>query len=467
MEIRNPTIQRITKLVTEQMQPLYDKLILPNSEIDFSRFLQSVLASVLEDIQGFTEAKNRLILITKHRNVTKKRWFDDALNPSNKGYFYEVEIVAKGVYHLKPEKFSLIFEGFSTYKEYKDFRLQELKNWLRDKDIPVCAFPHTVDKPLNTIQNVMRDDLMYIILKELVDPRVIHPRLAAHYQGSKVYDIDEKHYMETHYNSNVYYIEDEQYLTSQPNYEELKQLVVRNIPSTLKFDDRRVFLHCMSCRNIDFFTKREISIDMDNIVQHVFSSASSSNYVQLRESLDRIGYITIHVHDKFFRGFTMRIFDNVTIDKSIDDREIVKLTVNSYIVNQFIKKQTTDMYQDIIAQFKLDSSRLAIFPLQLQRLLGWFTGRPRESFYVDTSYNFFKGVFWFSNHTTKKNKNHHTIECALSEIVESGIILKSYVRKGDKYALGFYPLSNQEIKDLLGIPITSIFDIPYQQDTLG
>ncbi|WCK57715.1 hypothetical protein PP175_27140 (plasmid) [Aneurinibacillus sp. Ricciae_BoGa-3] len=494
MRIPDSTMQNIWDNVNGSLEKKYNQYLYSGNGIEFQTYYNKTLTTIFNtlDLEHLFEVtSDTLSPIVKRRQKTKKRWLDRELN--SEGLFYkEIEVVAKGLFEQfqdEPEKFKAVYQC-DTYEELKVKRLAELRTWLEMDDIPVSDFPYLKDKQRFQIQKAFDNDIEYIALKLIKEecPFGMQSAIVALPNSMSNIPIDFTNRIRMNQNpilsqgkdqffSDMYHIDDNTVLESLVNVEILRTGVIASVLKTLNAMDVKIFLSVMTKQDENFFTTREILVDIGDVVRDVYTSDSQKSYMSVKESLLRMAHLQSGLVSDTLRGFTVKIFDNVDIAKATNsDKEVAKIVVNIDIVNQYIKNQTINMYRDRIDRFELDSAKIAIFPLQRERIRCSMITKPGKPLVFQANINFFRGILYFSN--KKKRENIKIIEKMLAEIKRNEITLKDFHRQGDTFFLEFYEIDNRERKDLLNYKETRVLlteeatalltaDEPYEQMKLN
>jgi len=448
----------------DSFYPTYKEHIVNSESVLFEDFLNVIMQEVLDEVENLIEVTSEIVYTyVRRRSTTKKRWVAKELSKAE-NFYREVEIVAKSLYEdtLKGDsnKFHDIY-GYHTYEELREGRIKELQEWADEHEHHTCHFMYIKYKPEKQIITAMINDIKYILFNEiyLKCPKgkqsaipslpISMSKLPIDYSNRvKISDNRIVENGKEQYYLNKYYIDDETVLESRLNADILKTGVLDTVLKTLNSTDIQTFLYCMSLRDENFYLSREIIVDIGEIVKNVFGSDGKKNYIAIKESLYRMQYLNSGLIDSSLRGFTVKIFDNVEIYPAKGtNRETAKIIANIDIVNDYIKEQTVSMYKDAIDRLRLESSKVAIFPIQRERIKVATNTEEGSRLFLTTNFNFFRGILYFSN--KRKKENIKTIEKMLEEIIENEIAIKGYERKGDIFTLEFYPIGKQERKDLL------------------
>lgn len=463
MEILDSFLSNVRENVFITFKPVYLKYI-SSKEEEIDYFFDSLIQEVIWEVDSLIEVTQETVYVyKKRRQTTKKRWFNKDIQ-EQKSFFKEIEIVAKSLYedllNDNPEQFHKIY-GYHNYEELKAGRLIELQKWANDMEAHITNYRYLKDKTKKQILTALSNDVKHMVFSEIyrkcpkgrqgaipslpisISQLPIDYTNRVKINSQQIVTSGSEEYM-----LNKYYIDNETVLESRISVEILKSGVIGKVLKLLNKKDIDTFLHCMAVADENFFSTREIIVDIGDIVKNVYSTDGKNNYMSVKESLYKMQYLNSGVIDKSLRGFTTKIFDNVDIYSTGLNKETAKVVVNIDIVNEYVKKNTVSIYKEVIDQFKLDSSKIAIFSIQRERIKIDATTPPGQQLLFYTNINFFRGILYFSN--KKKRENIKAIEKMLDEIVENRITIKKYERIGDKFTIEFYPISETEKRDLIG-----------------
>lgn len=479
MKIPETVLRDIAEQIDVLFKPVYKKYVYPHDKVEFQSFSNNVLGDVILELENLLSVTTEtLSSVSRNRLQTKRRWLNSELKTEGL-YHEEINVVARGVYdqfQSEPHKCEQLY-GFATWDELKENRIRELNEWASNHKVSVSEFRYIAGRPIRAIRTAITNDIVYCVLSTILE-RCPHGMQSAilempHSLSSVPIDYTKRsrisenaviNYGHEQYFLDKYFIDDETFLENLMNVEILRTGVISNVLKTLNSTDIHVFLYVMSLRDENFFNTREIVVDIGDTVRHIFSSDGQKNYTTVKESLFRMQFLNSGAIDASLRGFSVKIFDNVTIYTSETGKESARITVNVDIVTEYVKNQTINMYKEIIDRFNLDSSKIAIFPLQRERIRCAANSEPGTPLVFKTNLNFFRGILYLSNR--KKAHNIKVIETMLVELIENHIAVKSYERKGDNFVIEFSPITDQERRDLLNQNENYLIDSPFEQITL-
>lgn len=472
VQLSEKFVNSTMKKIKQELSFVYENLPKRDNLEDFDEFLLSIINEIMIEIDNLMEVTyDNVYIYQKRRATTKKRWYKKEID-EEVGLYKEVNIVAKTLFEdtLKGdiETFYQIYKC-NTPDDLRELRLKELESWMKDDSTPLSHFKYIKDKTQRQIISALSNDIKYMFYKEIYEkcPKGKHSNIstlpisisnipidftnrAKMNTNNVIDDGKEKYFLDK------YQISDTRILESRMNVEALKRGMVKEVLKWLNAKDIEIFNYCMSVALVDedFYRTRQIIVDIGDIVRNVYpGNDSSDSYRSVKESLYRMQYLNSGIVDESLRGFTTKLLDNVEIFPNSNGKETAQIFVNIHIMNQYIQNNTISNYSDVINNFKLSTSKIGIYSIQRERIRIATSQPDAEELIFETNYNFFRGIFLFSN--KRKRKNIETIEKMLDEIVENEIAIKSFERKGDKFTLVFYPISEQERKDLIN---QTVFD---------
>jgi len=460
LTISSETSMEIDEIIKERIEKVYNKYLV-SEEGDIDIFIDNIIKEThLEMFIGIEindEASSNLM---SRINRTKGRWAKKEVK-EKVGLYEEVNIIAEGLYKTSPERFMSAY-GLDNPEELKEKRIRELENWKSDRNFLLIDFPYLDTKMKYQIKIALINDCKYLYIAYMKDvsetqkknliakfPKVMSNvpydytnRAKLTFQKIEAEDGLPDQYV------NKYIIDDDHIFESLVDVKTIKNVFIGGAVGALNEVDFNTFINLLSFADESFYVTREIIVPLRKLVilNYGENNTGAKNYLAIRDSLFKMQHLTVGVVNAARRGFGLDILDNVDITE-VEGREMVRVLVNEDIVRQIVENNTINMYRDVINGFKLNASRLLIMKLQMERIALSAQGMPLVS---DVGMSFFRGALYFAD--KKKYRNIRTVENALNEIIESGITLKSFIRKGDTFRLEFYPISNREKKDLLIYP---------------
>ena len=92
-----------------------------------------------------------------------------------------------------------------------------------------------------------------------------------------------------------------------------------------------------------------------------------------------------------------------------------------------------------------NKNKTLAFNLQAERMSSF--ARQNKSSTLELHVNYFKSVMFLVS--KRLDRDIRTIENGLNDLKKNELIIKDYKRRGDVFILDFFPLTNEEKKDLI------------------
>ncbi|MBM7634210.1 hypothetical protein [Geomicrobium sediminis] len=210
--------------------------------------------------------------------------------------------------------------------------------------------------------------------------------------------------------------------------------------------DREVFGAIINHRSANFLKTRIITVKLGELVRDVHGPRKSSKYYQgMRNRLAKLRSLTFRLVQEGKETAVFGFLDKVQYYDE-DSTEIAEITINSYVHQQFVERQTTKIYSEMLQGLSNNISRSIVFILQKER----FAEYSQESIALDEEqqydYGFFNRRITFN--TRNQNSNMDIIELAMQEIMSNNICIKDYRRVQDVFYVKFLPITDTELADL-------------------
>lgn len=404
---------------------------------------------------------------TVNENIkrTKQRWV--AKDIDNEGPLREEYNLLKGMFLLVNSDDSKFFEltGYYNPKESKEKTIKSLNEWIESNDRLLGEYKYIQTKMEWQIISALSNDveisfyreLLEEIYKNKVETFEVPKELAQYPMDTTNSNIPvDSETIEKVKSGDVLYIDLDVYefgdtiFKSRYDVSIFKEQTMSLSIKRLGKLDQEIISYLLQSRDENFYRTREVTTTIGDIVRSISRSRSGHTYRAVRESLFRLQYLTILAVTSELRGFSLKILDNVDIIP-VDDKDTVRVLFNEDVVQQVANEQTMLMYRDVVKNFNNDMSLPIMLNLQIERVRAF--SRGKSSFRM--TYNSFRKFLFIRD--KKKSRNIKKITDALDEIVEGGKTLKSYTRDGDNFNFIFYPISEDERRDLFrGVPLKDL-----------
>lgn len=477
MVITIDALQPIIDKAIEEITDIYKGVIIDNSEDDAPTIL-SVMPDNVEisfitksDIIECFKEINKMLLQIHSREIlpedniksvaqnirrTKYRWVSKEKKDQD-SFYKEIDMAKKMFRFLNndTEKFKDLTKSEDPLMYEKEI-LKELRSWASDPNSLLGEYRYIKYKKQWQILNALTSDAELLTCKNYIkmindNPKTVWniPKPLTQYPmdttNSRIsVDVGT---LEKIKNSDSMYVDLDVYrfgdITFKSRYEVamFKEHTLMNTIKRLGELDQKIIGYLLSIRDENFFRTREVITTIGDIAKNVSKIINGYTYMTIKESLFGLQYLTITAVTSELRGFSMKILDNVDIIQS-DNKDVVRVLFNEDVVQQVLNNQTINMYKDVINNFDNPMSLPIILNLQNERIRAFNRGETT----FKTNYNTFKRYLFLRD--KKKKRNIERIVNALNEIVASQKTVKLYTRNGDEFVFEFYPITDEEKRDL-------------------
>lgn len=459
MDIPQNIINEVHDSLRDTFKPIYTELLKDIKKVEYEEYLQVIARDIWDELENLIEITNEtLYSVAKRRQVTKKRWVKREFETDHDLGLNKSLEVAELLYKQQIETFSTAF-GYNNFTDFKKVKLKELKTWETSEEIPLSTYPYIKQKQLKQIESAISNDVEYAIIKFMKEkyPKgeqgkvITLPSSMTNlpYDHTNRKKIKKNELVDNKYLKEIYYTDRSQFETRY-NVEVLEARLLQENVKWLNENDQRILEYLFSLKPEALYRPVPMVVEIGEIVRNAFGSDGKKNYMVVKESLIKMDSIEIRATDRDSLLTTkVEIFHKATIEiDEISKKEVARIIFSEDINREFVKNQTVSVYKDVIDKFKLNSSKVLIYPLQGQRIAcDAQNEKNRDTLIFNTNLVYFQGVLVMTGSRMKTQID--VIEKALDEIVENKIFLKKYSRKGHNFTLEFYPLSEKERRDLL------------------
>lgn len=215
------------------------------------------------------------------------------------------------------------------------------------------------------------------------------------------------------------------------------------INQLINMTDREIYNYILSRKGVSFVNNGMIVVPKIDIINNVFNSKSKSSYDALNISIEKLSNIKGRIGGSvYYTEIGLISRKSTIIDES--GLECFSIEIHSYIRDEIIKKETINLYKDIIDTCPNSDCEVVLFFLQRKRL-GLILSK--EPLTITVNYNdYFSEVLVLSN--KRKDRNIARILEALEFIQNTDSVLKYYERKKDDITLVFKEMTDDELADL-------------------
>ena len=206
--------------------------------------------------------------------------------------------------------------------------------------------------------------------------------------------------------------------------------------------DREIYNYILSRKGLGFVKNGIIVVPKIDIINNVFKSKGKSSYESLETSIEKLSNIKGRIGGSVYYTEIGLISRKSTIIE--EGVESFSIEIHSYIRDEIIKKETINLYKDIIDTCPNSDCEVILFFLQRKRLGLMLSKEPLT---ITVNYNdYFSEVLVLSN--KRKDRNISRILDALEFIKNTNSVLRDYERKKDDITLVFKEMTDNELADL-------------------
>jgi succinate dehydrogenase flavin-adding protein (antitoxin of CptAB toxin-antitoxin module) len=463
VEITEDMIYEINNEIKDSFEAIYQKYLQPKKKMEFERYFHSITEDTWEELRNLMEVtKETVYAIVKKREVTKRRWVQNEYKEDKLTGFQQEVAMFSYLYDKYKDTDLSSFEritGARTVEEAEAKEKRALEEWEKNHEILVCDFPYFKFKKTNQIHSAIINDAKYLIIKKMKEkyPKgeqgtiVSMPNSITKfpYDHTNRVKINQLSIEDSQYYKEVYFINDKTRFESRLNVEALQEGLMQENLKLLNSSDHQILFYLMSLKHEALYQPIPMVVEIGEIVRNVYLTDGKKNYLTVKESLIKMDYMEVRVIDEStLRSTKVEIFHKVTIEvDEVTKKEVARIIFSEDLIHEFVKNQTVSIYKQIIDRFKLNSTKVLIYPLQRQRIYSASIEQEGNRILYNTNLSFFRGALVFGS--SKRGTQIKMIENALDEIIENKITLKWYERKGDNFLLEFYPFTEKEKRDLL------------------
>ncbi|MED0951243.1 hypothetical protein P4T70_24645 [Bacillus mobilis] len=442
--------------------------------------IEDIISYIYKEHFENKDAKETLIKVKKDSvNRTKRRWtqnaikdYDKKVNRKNKKELLgEFELLNDYYEKNGKELFLKQFNSHPNPESVIEERKQLLLVWSESDEKSLSSYPYLHQKTKKQVETAIFTDITMIVGMTLLEEErnsystnivVESPFSAIEYpifgnvRGKvKVNDNKEKNTNESDFYADEYSLSDGNkfdILISKDYVDELNH----NVKDLDPFD-YKLFLEVMSHRDETFTTQRTIIVTIGDLVKKLYTSDGKKNYTAVSERLLKMGNFRFTNMKDDGEVNLVGVFSDVKLTPISNGNVVARIVVADSMYQNYIQRQTVLVYKQKVDELKVDLAHHLVFVLQKERMICYQTS---GSYKISRDLIYFAGSIRFKKRS--KPENIKEIEKAFDEIIEKQIIVKAYRRIRDTFHIEFYPVEEQEAKDLLE---TNYKDIPMGLNT--
>ncbi|MFF2531527.1 hypothetical protein ACFVS2_21705 [Brevibacillus sp. NPDC058079] len=432
-----------------------------NASVLLEDYIKTLVSTVFfeDDIVDFSEIKNTY---HRRRQLTKKNWYNALKSDLDKNKHTPIHDEMKILERLLERKQGNenIKELFSTEdpSELIDIRLSEIEAWATNKSSNLADYPYLETKKQYQLEKAFETDIIYIVSDFLKDSpsKWITERANQMIEVSSVFDVSHK---VTQGNLMVnpeskktvlydqYKLSNDKLIISILQPDESDEIVLDKM-TLLDEKDSSILQITLDSRGERFYKEKKIAIDLRDIVREVYKSESNKAYDLAKKRLMKIGQFSIegrvlNQNKEAYREFLFNFFQSVDIIKDpATGRVYAEITFSDFLQQQYIDKQTVQIYSHLIKRLENPISRLLVYAFQKERMDAYLQGREPRRFF---DYNYFHDRIRFRSKRLESNLK--TIQTSLQEFKDLHVLVGNYKRNGNGFDIELHPITDDEKED--------------------
>lgn len=454
-------------VVIDELAPFIERIsnspLMPVIEDYIDKNVKNLILSIYEDVYQEKDIKETWIFLKRDSfNRTKRRWAGNAIrdyetkdNKQKKELYGEYLLLCTYFDTYGTKRFQEKFEGFLTPEDYIQVQIERLREWSEDDGKLLTEYPYLSNKTKTQISKAIRIDLSMLLGEWLVTGgksvnqiiespfSTVENPFFSNRRGALKLDNEllvqgQKEYLLSSYKVND---EADYLLMVEKEYAADNSHRVNDLDQT----DYKIFLEVMSYRDSLFATQKVITVKLGDIVRNIYSSDGKNNYKSLEERLAKMKAYSMTKVLQNGTKTTFGIFDTIEYPPELTGGiRTANIYVNEMIYREYIQRQTVRIYKTKLEKLTTDSARHLIFILQKERLICYETN---ATYTVSRDYLYFATRVRFKKR--RKSDNLKEIQEALDDLIQQSIVVKSYKRTRDMFQIEFFPIDEQEVKDIV------------------
>lgn len=482
MEVRtmSVSIQEIPRFVFDELYVLIgektkEKLIKfvltdsTDSRASIDDYIRDIMNNTFfndNDVVDLLEIKT---VYHRRRQLTKKNWFKQLKK--------EVDTKKNTPIHTEREVLEKILDSKNTAENLRDAltdikdpqkyictRIEEIEAWANDRETRLSDYPYLETKQKYQLDKAFENDMVCIIcdflknapknwishrFKDLIDNPVFADGKAkmkgnilfnSEQQGKIVYD--------------DYKLSDNRVIRSFISLDENEEVHLDKV-FMLDDTDSEIIEHVMEQRDNRFYTEKKIVFDLRPLLLRVYGNTSKKAYDLATKRLTKIGRFSIEgrtTGPETKTTFLYNLFQEVKVTKEDATGRIYgEIKFSDALHQQFITKQTVQIYSHFIHRLENRLSKILIYAFQKERIDAHLQGRSMKQHF---EYTFFSDRIRFRS--KRIDTNLKQIESSLGEFKEANILIEDYKRVGNGFEIILTPITESEKADFFAVSTTTL-----------
>ncbi|NDI36610.1 hypothetical protein [Chengkuizengella sediminis] len=442
-----------------------------DQKLSFDTYIQDTMNNIFfnnDDVVDLLEIKTNY---HRRRQMTKKNWFKQLIKEVDGNNYTPIheerEVLLKFLERKSADdRLKGALKNIKVPQEFITSRLMEIEEWAKERNERLTDFPYLEKKQKYQIEKAFENDFVCIIcdflknspknwithrFKDLIENPVFADGKAK-LKGNILFDEEQQ--------STIVY---DDYKLSDNRV--VRSLVAVNDDEEVQLDkmfllddtDSEIIEHVMENRDERFYTEKKIIFDLRPLLTRVYGNTSKKAYELATKRLTKIGRFSIEgrttgANKDTKTTFLYNLFQEVKVTKEeATGRVYAEVKFSDTLHQQFITKQTVQIYSHLIHRLENRLSKILIYAFQKERLDAFLQGCDMKS---NFEYNFFSDRIRFRS--KRIDSNLKLIESSLQEFKEAKILVEDYKRIGNGFEIILTPLTESEKADFFISPAKSL-----------
>ncbi|MDP5276090.1 hypothetical protein [Chengkuizengella axinellae] len=474
-EIPRFVFDELYKLIGEKTKDKLIKFVLTESNTEhklaFDNYIQDIINNIFfsnDDVVDLLEIKTNY---HRRRQMTKKNWLKQLKKEVDKNGYTPIHAerdVLIEFLESRPadDEIKTAFENIKEPQEFIQSRLLEIEEWAKERNERLTDFPYLEKKQKYQIEKAFENDIVCIIcdfLKNSPKNWITH-RFKDLIENPVFADGKAK------LKGNILFDEEQQSTIVYDEYKMSDNRAVRSFIAVedgeeVKLDkmfllddmDSEIIEHVMENRDERFYTEKSIVFDLRPLLIRVYGNTSKKAYDLATKRLTKIGRFSIEgrttgANKDTKTTFLYNLFQEVKVTKEeATGRIYAEIKFSDTLHQQFITKQTVQIYSHLIHRLENRLSKILIYAFQKERLDAYLQKCDMKNHF---EYTFFSDRIRFRSKRIESNLK--LIESSLQEFKEAKILVEDYRRIGNGFEIILTPLTESEKVDFFISPSTSL-----------
>ncbi|GAA4847354.1 hypothetical protein GCM10023310_26840 [Paenibacillus vulneris] len=453
--IGEKTRERLLKLIHKDEED-------SDAALSIENYIRNIMNNIFfndDDVVDLLEIKSTY---HRRRQLTKKNWYKqlkkEVESKNNTSIHEEREVLLQFLDSKSADAgFKEMLKNIKDESSFVQNRLAEIEAWANDTETRLTDYPYLESKQQYQIEKAFENDLVYIIadflknaprnwithrFKDLIDNPIFADGKAK-LKGNVLFDSEQK--ATIIYDD--YKMSDNRVLRSFISIEENEEVQLDKM-FLLDETDSEILEHIIEHRSERFYTDKTIAFDIRPLLTRIYGNTSQKAYDLITKRLQKIGRFSLEgrttgPNKETKTTFLYNLFEYVIVSKEdATGRRYAEIKFSDTLHQQFITKQTVQIYSHFIHRLENRLSKILIYAFQKERLDAYLQGRKMKQ---NFEYSFFSDRIRFRS--KRIDSNLKQIDASLQEFKEANILINDYKRVGNGFEIILTPVTESEKAD--------------------